>query len=232
VNNINVTVVHNVYVHPVVTSNVRISFHGGQGGIRMRPQPAELVAWHEPHAAPMSAQVQIEREASTNKTQFAAVNHGRPESFVVAKAVMADHNVRPVAPPPMRIQAAAQQHLPVAPASVAHPKPVAPGRPVVEHPAPGRAEAPVAQHPAPGRPEPPPAAHYAAPARPTPAERPAPGRTEAPRPAEHPAPSRPAPAEHPAPARQEAHPAPAKPTPERPAAHPQPKPKPEDEHPR
>jgi hypothetical protein len=216
VNNINVTVVHNVYVHPVPVSNVRISFHGGPAGIRIRPQPAELVAWHEPHAAPMSAQLQIEHAASTNQAQFAAVNHGRPASFVVAKAVMADHNVRPVAPPPMRVQPGAQQH---GQAAVAHPNPVAPARPG-ERVAPGRAEP--AEHAAPARPAPErPEAHSAAP-------HPAPSRPEA---AERPAPARPE--AHPAPARPEAqHTAPAKPAPERPAAHPQSKPKPEDEHPR
>jgi len=229
VNNINVAVVHNVYVHPVPASNVRISFHGGPAGIRVRPLPAELVAWHEPHAAPMSAQVQIDRAASTNRAQFAEVNRGRPASFVVAKAVMADHNVRPVAPP-ARIQPAAQQRGPggvmhPSPAEAARPGvPAAPERPGVEHPAPGRAEPRAAEHtapaerPAPARPEAPPAAQHAAPARPeAPPQHATPSRPEPA--AQHAGPARPAPAEKPAPAK--------------PAAHPQPKPeRPEDEHPR
>ena len=57
VNNVNVSVVHNVYEHPVPQVSVRTSFHGGPQGIRLRPQPSELVALREPHAQPMATQV-------------------------------------------------------------------------------------------------------------------------------------------------------------------------------
>jgi hypothetical protein len=175
VNNVDITIVHNVYVYPVPVNNVRVSFHGGQGGIRMRPHPAELAALREPHAGPMQAQLQIEKAASTNRAQLASVNHGRPESLVVSKPVAADHGVHPVASAPM--------HTP--------PAPVAHNQPAIQQHAPAAMHANPVQ-PAHGRPAP--ITH--------PAQRP---QTAAPRPMEHSAPARqapgkPAPPQHAAPA--------------------------------
>jgi hypothetical protein len=132
VNHIDTTVVHNVYSHPVPSNTVRVSFHGGQGGIRIRPRPAELAALREPHAPPMHAQVQNEHAASTNHAQFANVNHGRPASLVVEKPLAADHNVRPVAAPEPRSMVARDQHA----APEAHARPAAhPEQHRPEHPA-------------------------------------------------------------------------------------------------
>jgi hypothetical protein len=75
VNNINVNIVHNVYEHPVPQVNVHVSFHGGPDGIRLRPQPAELIALREPHAPPMATQLQVRQQASVNRANFASVNH-------------------------------------------------------------------------------------------------------------------------------------------------------------
>jgi hypothetical protein len=119
VNNVNVSVVHNVYSHPVVnTNNTHVSFNGGSGGVQVRAKPAELVALHAPHVAPMTAQVQNERAAGANKAQFAAVNQGRPATVAVSQPLAADRNVK--APPPLQIhnhatpqpqqQPAPQQH--------------------------------------------------------------------------------------------------------------------------
>jgi len=208
VNNINVNVVHNVYEYRVQEPSIHIAFNGGPGGITVRPRPAELVAFREPHAPPMSTQVEIEHTASTNRGNFVSENHGRPASAVIEKPVMADREVHPVAGPAPRM------------APEPHPAPVE-ARPAVRpeaHPAPeARPAARPEAHPAPqmqAHPAPRPEARPA----PQPQERPAP----APRPQEHPAPrpeARPAPAPH-----VEAHPAPA--------PHPAAKPKPEDEHPR
>jgi hypothetical protein len=113
VNNINVSVVHNVYSRSVSGGNrggARVSFNGGSGGVQLRARPAELAALHEQHAAPMRAQVQNERAASTNRAQFANVNHGRPASLVANQALAADRNVRAPAALQVRNQATAQQH--------------------------------------------------------------------------------------------------------------------------
>jgi hypothetical protein len=114
VNNVNLQVVHNVYNFNVERSGggSRISFNGGQGGIQVRARPAELAAFHEPHAAPMSAQVQNERSAGSDRAQFANVNHGRPANPVAAHPLVADRGVRAPAPMEMHGQPAAQQHGP------------------------------------------------------------------------------------------------------------------------
>jgi hypothetical protein len=250
VNNINDTVVHNVYSHPVPVNNIRVSFHGGQGGIRARPIPADFAALREPHAAPMHAQIENEHAASANRAQFAAVNHGRPASLVVSKPLVADHGVHPIAaPPPHNLPAPQPGGVEPRGATEMHPNASQPahgqpGRPEpAPHTQPGRPEP--APHTQPGRPEP---APHTQPGRPEPAPHTQPGRPE---PAPHTQPGHPEPAPHTQPGRPERppqgtpHPAPA-PTPkpnERPAPapaehpaprpeahtapHPAPKPKPE-----
>jgi WXXGXW repeat (2 copies) len=80
VNNVNVTVIHNVYSKTVVnnTTSSRVSFNGGKGGTAARPTRAEMATARERHMAPTHAQIQHEHEASTNRAQFATVNHGKP----------------------------------------------------------------------------------------------------------------------------------------------------------
>jgi len=212
VNNINVTVIHNVYEYKVVTNNnVRVSFNGGPGGLQLRPRPAEIVALHEPHAPPMRAQVDVEHAASTNRAQFVSENHGRPASAAIEKPLPADRDVHPVASP-VRVEAPRPGARPApAPVRAAEPARNEAGPPARTQPA-TRMEQHAAPRPDAAKPRP--ATHpapHAAPAKP--AERPEP----------HAAPAKPA--ERPA-----AHAAPAKP-----AAHPEAKPeqpKREDEHPR
>ena len=111
VNNVNTSMVHNVYSRSVAgyTNNSHVSFNGGSGGLQARARPAELAAMHQPHTAPMSAQVRNERAASTNRAQFASANHGRPANVAVNQPLAADRNVK--APPALRAtnRAVAQQ---------------------------------------------------------------------------------------------------------------------------
>ena len=112
VNNVNITVVHNVYNRSVGDGRRggdRISFTGGVGGLQVRARPAEMAAQREMHAQPMSAQMQNERAASGNRAQFATQNHGRPASFAVSQPLTADRNVRAPASVQMRNDAEAQQ---------------------------------------------------------------------------------------------------------------------------
>ena len=112
VNNVNVSVVHNVYSRNVGEGNrggARVSFNGGVGGLQVRARPSELAARHETHAAPMHAQMQNEHVASTNRGQFANVNHGRPASGAASQPLAADHNVRAPAAVQAHNQAEAQQ---------------------------------------------------------------------------------------------------------------------------
>jgi len=101
VNNVNVSVVHNLYNRTIAVNRTtinRVSYNGGSGGIQARPRPAELAALREPHAAPMQSQLQVQRSASENRSQFAAVNHGRPSQVTDTRPVAAVANVKPEAP--------------------------------------------------------------------------------------------------------------------------------------
>ena len=110
VNNVNVSVMRNVYNYNVPNRNDnRVSFNGGSGGVQMRARPAELAAFHEQHAAPMQAQMQNERAASANRAQFANVNHGQPASAAMARPLAADRNVRVPAALPVRNMAVQQR---------------------------------------------------------------------------------------------------------------------------
>jgi hypothetical protein len=188
VNNINTTVVHNVYERKVIVdNNVRVSYNGGHGGLQVRPRPAELAALREPHAPPMKTQVQIQHAASIDRTNFVTVNHGRPANPVIAKAIVADRDVHPVAPPAMRNEPVRPENRPEARPEVRpNPAPperkVEPGRPATEKPAPR-----VEPHPQPeARPK---AEEHPAPPKPKPEVRPAPKKApeEKPKPEdEHP----------------------------------------------
>jgi hypothetical protein len=108
VNNINTTVVHNVYTYNVVNRTTvvnRVSYNGGPGGLRVRPQPRELVALHEPRAPRMATQVQHVEAARVDHAQFETVNHGRPERPVVEHPIEADRDVHPAPRPVPHVEA-------------------------------------------------------------------------------------------------------------------------------
>jgi hypothetical protein len=80
VNNVDVTVIHNVYVTNVEnrTEN-RVSYNGGEGGLNARPTPQQEAAARERHLPPVAAQAQHMQEARSNPQQRASVNRGKPE---------------------------------------------------------------------------------------------------------------------------------------------------------
>ena len=79
VNRVNVEVVHNVYNTRVTETTVnRVSYNGGNGGINARASAQEEATARQRHVAPVSAQVQQERTARSDKQQWASVNHGAP----------------------------------------------------------------------------------------------------------------------------------------------------------
>jgi hypothetical protein len=123
-NNVNTTVIHNVYNYNANTRirNVtRVSFNGGQGGVVARPGPAELAARREPYAPRMTTQVTHEQTYRANRQQFVAVNHGRPQNLVETHPLEADRNVRPIQPG--RAPARPEPH------PAPHPQPGRPGEP-------------------------------------------------------------------------------------------------------
>ena len=79
VSNVNVTIIHNTYNRTVVVNNVnRVSFNGGPHGIQARETERERIAEHEHHFEPRHEQIEHERAARADRSQFASVNHGRP----------------------------------------------------------------------------------------------------------------------------------------------------------
>ena len=90
VNNLNTTLVHNVYNYRVVNNittinNTRISYNGGRGGVEYRPSPQELAVLREQRLAPVQAQTKHMQQAAVNRAQFANANHGRPEVLVTQR---------------------------------------------------------------------------------------------------------------------------------------------------
>jgi hypothetical protein len=88
VTNVNVTVIHNTYNQTVINNNTtinRTSFNGGTGGVTARPTAEEQVAEREHHVQATKEQTEHEHAASTNRSQLASVNHGRPAVAASAK---------------------------------------------------------------------------------------------------------------------------------------------------
>jgi WXXGXW repeat (2 copies) len=81
VNNVNVTVIHNTY-NTRITNNynnsTRVSYNGGNGGVRAQESAQERQAAREQHIQATNVQAQHEHAARSDRSQFASVNHGRP----------------------------------------------------------------------------------------------------------------------------------------------------------
>jgi hypothetical protein len=80
VTNINVTNITNVYNRTVVNDGAvsRVSFHGGAGGVAVRPTAAETAVEHERHIGVTPLQRQHEQMARSDTSLRASVNGGRP----------------------------------------------------------------------------------------------------------------------------------------------------------
>lgn len=97
VNNVNVTIIHNVYnEHINVRSETRVSYNGGEGGIRERPTSQEEAAAHGRRLPPASGQREQMQQARSNPQLRANVNHGRPPIAATPKpAAFNDRGVVP-----------------------------------------------------------------------------------------------------------------------------------------
>jgi hypothetical protein len=80
VNNVNVTVIHNVYNTTVVNERnvTRVSYNGGSGGINERPRREEENAARERHIPPVPDQRQHVQAARSNPQLRASENRGKP----------------------------------------------------------------------------------------------------------------------------------------------------------
>lgn len=78
VNNVNVTIIHNVYKTTINERNVTRVSYNGHGGIDARATPEEERAEHERHVPPVNEQ-RAHRQAARSDPQFrASANHGKP----------------------------------------------------------------------------------------------------------------------------------------------------------
>jgi hypothetical protein len=112
VNNVNVTVIHNVYNTTVINNNrteTRVSFHGGNGGVNERPTAEEQAAARARHIPPVAVQTQHVQAARSNPELRASTNHGKPPIAATPKpAAFNDRGVVPAReggrynPPPNR----------------------------------------------------------------------------------------------------------------------------------
>jgi WXXGXW repeat (2 copies) len=85
VNNINIVNVHNVYTKTVVVNNTysRVSYNGGNGGIRAEEREEERAAAHERHFQPTVNQLNHEQNMRADRGQLASVNGGRPNTMAM-----------------------------------------------------------------------------------------------------------------------------------------------------
>jgi hypothetical protein len=96
VNNVNTTIIHNTYNRTVINNTVvnnRVSFNGGPGGINARPGSQEQAAMREQHFQPTANQLSHEQAASTNRAQWASVNHGRPAMRAMSRPMPPPNSV-------------------------------------------------------------------------------------------------------------------------------------------
>src|SRR5579864_6375590 len=81
VTNVNVTNITNVYNKTVIVNNTtvsRVSYTGGDGGVKARPTWQERVVEQERHQAPLPVQVHHQQAAAKSRELLARVNQGRP----------------------------------------------------------------------------------------------------------------------------------------------------------
>jgi len=98
VNNVDVTIVRNVYESRVVNENrtTRVSYNGGNGGVNVRPTPQEEAAARARHLPPVAPQIQHIQVARTNPQLRASVNQGRPPIAATPKpGALSDRAVVP-----------------------------------------------------------------------------------------------------------------------------------------
>jgi hypothetical protein len=144
VNNVNVTVIHNVYNTTVInnTTVTRISYNGGNGGVNARPRPEEEAAARERHIPPVAVQSQHVQAARANPQLRASVNQGKPPVAATPKpgalndraAVPAKEAGGPYHPPANRAAGRPMANTPVSrpesnvprPTTAVHPKDLPP----------------------------------------------------------------------------------------------------------
>jgi hypothetical protein len=90
VTRVNTTIIHNTYNdNAIVRQNTiananRVAYSGGPGGVRHSPTAAERTAMTQRHTPPTKFQEQQAAQARANRSSFAKVNGGHPQTLTVA----------------------------------------------------------------------------------------------------------------------------------------------------
>lgn len=111
VNNVDISIVHNVYNERAIHEYggvSRVSFNGGRGGVNASPTAREEAAARERHIPRDSAQMRHINEARANRQLRASVNHGAPP--IAATQRPSDFRGRGV----MKTRVPGEVHIPAA----------------------------------------------------------------------------------------------------------------------
>ena len=87
---VDTTIIHNTYIDRTViheTTINHVSYNGGRGGLNARPTAAQEAAAHQKRFDARPEQLQQERIARQDKSNFASENHGRPAYAATTKPV-------------------------------------------------------------------------------------------------------------------------------------------------
>jgi hypothetical protein len=87
--NVDTTIIHDTYIDRTVIVNDtainRVSYNGGEGGVRARPTPQEERVAQLRHVPPVAAQLQHTQAARANPVMRASQNQGKPPVAATAR---------------------------------------------------------------------------------------------------------------------------------------------------
>jgi hypothetical protein len=87
--NVDTTIIHDTYIDRTVIVNDtainRVSYNGGEGGVRARPTPQEERVAQLRHVPPVAAQLQHTQAARANPVMRASQNKGKPPVAATAR---------------------------------------------------------------------------------------------------------------------------------------------------
>gem|GEM_PF-6329803 len=110
VNNINVVNIHNTYNTVIVNNNSsRVSFNGGDRGIRAQPNAREIAAARDSHMGPTRMQEQHVQAAREDRSQRFSQNRGNPANAAMSRPSAAG---KPMMRAPDAATRSAQGHMP------------------------------------------------------------------------------------------------------------------------